>query len=102
MGHFDAARAFYERSLAIAEQHFGPLHPEVATIYHNLGGLKHARGCLRGRRAVRATSVEIRERIRGSDHVDVAADVPALAAILDGLRRYEESEPFYRITWQSC
>jgi tetratricopeptide (TPR) repeat protein len=36
--------------------------------------------------------VEIRARAMGEDHVDVAADRAALAAILDGLGRRDEAE----------
>ena len=32
------------RALPIMERVLGLEHPEVATLYHNLGGLEHARG----------------------------------------------------------
>jgi tetratricopeptide (TPR) repeat protein len=40
--------------------------------------------------------VDIRERALGPDHPDVAADVAALAALLDGQGKYDEAEKLYR------
>src|SRR5262249_46214206 len=38
-GAFARGRRFYLRALAIVEAALGPRHPDVATIYHNLGGI---------------------------------------------------------------
>ena len=43
-GRYDEAEPAYRRALAIAEAALGPDHPDVASLYHNLGGLEHARG----------------------------------------------------------
>ena len=43
-GRFDEAEALYRRALAIAERADGADSSAVASIYHNLGGLEHARG----------------------------------------------------------
>jgi len=45
LGAFDEAERVYLRALALTEKTLGPDHPDVATLYHNLGGLEHARGC---------------------------------------------------------
>src|SRR5262245_52510965 len=44
LGAYDEAEASYRRSLAIAEQVLGPDDAWFASLYHNLGGLEHARG----------------------------------------------------------
>ena len=83
------------------ERALGPDHPDVAAVYHNLGGLEHARGrYARGEPHARR-AVAIREQALGPDHPDVAADVAALAAILDGQGKYDEAEPLYRRAWPS-
>ncbi len=46
-GHFDTAYQLYRRALRIAIDTLGPNHTDVASIYHNLGGLEHARGRFR-------------------------------------------------------
>ena len=73
-----------------------PIHPEVAAVYHNLGGLEHARGRYARGEPFARRSVAIREKALGPDHPDVAADVAALAALLDGQGKYDEAEPLYR------
>src|SRR5437899_2606067 len=70
--------------------------PEVATLYHNLGGLEHARGHFAGGEPWARQSVAIREQALGPDHPEVAADVAALAALLDGQGKWDEAEALYR------
>ena len=41
---FATAARLYRRALAVTTRALGPEHPDVATLYHNLGGLEHARG----------------------------------------------------------
>ena len=71
-------------------------HPLAATLFHNLGGLEHARGRYAEGEPHARRSVEIRERLLGPDHPDTAADVAALAALLDGQGKYDEAEQLYR------
>ena len=93
-GRFDDAAALYERALAAAER-TGASDESLATLLHNIAGLEHARGdYARGEPAARR-SVELRERALGPDHPAVAADVAALAAIVDGLGRHDEAEALY-------
>ena len=87
----DAARR-YARALAIAGD--DPL--VLASLYHNLGGLDHARGEPARAEPHARRAVELREAALGSEHPDVAADVAAWAAILDDLGRVDEAEHAYR------
>jgi hypothetical protein len=41
---FAEAKPLYLRALAIFEKQLGPDHPDLASLYHNLGGLEHPRG----------------------------------------------------------
>ena len=99
-GEFDEGERAYRRALALLETALGAGAPkiagEVATIFHNLGGLEHARGrCAEGEQLARR-GLAIREKLLGPDHVDVAKDIAALAALLDGQGKFEESEPLHR------
>ena len=94
-GKFDDAERLYRRALPLLEQSLGPQHPQIAAIYHNLGGLEHARGRFAAGEPLARRSVEIREQALGPNHPEVAADIAALAAILDGQGKYDESEPLY-------
>ncbi|GIF69930.1 hypothetical protein Ais01nite_79650 [Asanoa ishikariensis] len=73
-GRFDEAQVLYDRALAIIERVQGPDHVDVASIYHNLGGLAHARGALSDAERPARRAVDIRVRAVGAGHPDVAAD----------------------------
>jgi tetratricopeptide (TPR) repeat protein len=73
-----------------------PPDPEsLATVYHNLAGIEHAIGAYAAaetlaRQGLRLRMADPRPAVR-----PVAADLIALAAILDGLRRWDEAEALY-------
>ena len=69
--------------------------PEVATIYHNMGGVEHARGDFAQAEPLARRSVAIREQVEGDD-LDLAADRAALAAILDGCGKTAEAGTLLR------
>jgi tetratricopeptide (TPR) repeat protein len=93
-GRFDEAAGLYDRALRAAEL-AGAGDDTLATLLHNIGGLEHARGNYAAGEPAARRSVELRERALGPDHPSVAADVAALAAIIDGQGRYEEAEALY-------
>jgi tetratricopeptide (TPR) repeat protein len=45
-GQFDEAEQLYRRALHLAVRHLGEDHPEIATLYHNLGGSERPRARL--------------------------------------------------------
>jgi len=92
---YDEARALYGRALSLLESEAGPNQDDIATIYHNLGGIEHASGDYAAGEPFARRGLAIRLSLPGADPHAVAADQVALAAILDGLRRYEESERLY-------
>ena len=93
-GRFDDAAALYARALWAAEA--GANDESLATLLHNIGGLEHARGNYAAGEAPARRSVELRERALGPDHPHVAADLAALAAIVDGQGRHDEAEGMSR------
>ena len=89
---FDDAEALCRRALGIIEAACGPDHIDAATIWHNLGGVEHARGRFVGGEIYARRSVQIRETVLGPDHVAVAADLAALAALVQEQQRFDEAE----------
>jgi Flp pilus assembly protein TadD len=89
----DGCRA-YLRALALAGA--GRESSVIASLYHNLGGLEHARGRYRRAEPLARRAVALRERALGTHHPDVARDVAALAAIVDGRGRHAEAETLHR------
>ncbi len=90
---FDDAEALYRRALGIIEAARGPDHIDAAPIWHNLGGVEHARGRFVDGEIYARRSVQIRETVLGPDHVAVAADLAALAALVQEQQRFETRWP---------
>jgi len=79
------------RCLESAERNFF-----LATLYHNLGGLEHSRRRYqRGERYARK-SLKYRCATSGADSVGAASDMAALAALLDGQGKFDQSQNLYR------
>jgi tetratricopeptide (TPR) repeat protein len=83
IGEFDEAERLYKRALAMIESQPEVDDEKVATLYHNLGGLEHARCRYAEGEPLARRAVQLRERALGPNHVDVAGDLAALAAILE-------------------
>ena len=81
-----------KRALGVVEAARAADHIDTATIWHNLGGVEHARGRFVDGEIYARRSVQIRETVLGPDHVAVAADLAALAALVQEQRRCDEAE----------
>src|SRR4051794_9696719 len=97
-GAFGEAEDHYRRALRIYRDLYGPDHDTVATAYHNLVGLAHARGDHEAGEPLARRAAEIRTRLHGPDDPRVAADIAAWAALLDGCGRVDEAEARLRRT----
>jgi tetratricopeptide (TPR) repeat protein len=95
MARFESAEALYARAFGIAEV-LTSNDLTLATLFHNVAGLAHARGRYAEGEPHARRAAEIRERVLGPNHPDTAADVGALAAIVDAQGRHEEAEALYR------
>lgn len=93
MAKFDEAEELYRAALENLPDKESSL---AAALYHNLGGLAHARGDFAAGEADARKAWEINSRLLGEDDPTTLADAAAYAGVLDGLGRYEESEPIYR------
>lgn len=94
-GRFDEGLVVYRRALDILERAVGS-SPDVAAIYHNLGGLEHARRNFEEAEPYARRSVELRRERAGPDDPAVAEDEAAWASILLALGRSEEAEELLR------
>src|SRR5207244_753201 len=83
-----------ERLFGLAAR--GEVSLELAALYHNGGGLEHARGRDGRGEPFARRGLEIREQALGPAHPTVAADAAALAAILDGQGKRDEAEELFR------
>lgn len=95
LARFVDAGIRYQRALAILEDHGLGESEQAADIFHNLGGLEHAAGnWLRGEPYARH-AVKLRTKLLGARHPEVAADLTALAALLDRQGQFVEAERLY-------
>src|SRR5262245_26239762 len=88
MHRFAEAEKCYRRALKILKRQSEDVSiaNSIATIYHNLGGLEHEQGRFARGEPFARKSVEIRRGALGPAHPAVAADLAALAGLLDGRR----------------
>jgi|GEM_PF-523603 tetratricopeptide (TPR) repeat protein len=92
-GRYAEAARFYGRALPLLRA--AGDRGALATLYHNLGGIEHARGRHAAGEPHARKSVALREAELGRGHVVVAADVAALAAIVEGRGRLAEAARLY-------
>ena len=92
-GRYDEAQVMYRQALGLVDRHD---RESLATLAHNLGGIEHARGRFARAEPHARRSVELRTALLGAGHPAVAADLVALAAILEGRGRLAESAGLYR------
>ena len=95
-GRYAAAERHYRAALPLVRRLYGARSAQMAALWHNLGGLDHARGRHReGERAARK-SVEIGCAVLPRGSLEQHAHEVAYGALLDELGRYRESIPMYR------
>lgn len=92
-GRYDEALAFYK---LVAARLSARDRENQATLAHNLGGIEHARGNFTRAEPHARRSVRLRESVHGARHPAVAADVAALAAIVESRGRLAEAAGLYR------
>ena len=90
-GKFDAAETLYQDTLATLKQQHGNHHPDVASIYHNLAGLNHARGDYQTAETWARQSYQLHLELFGAQHPKTIADGAALGSILHGLQQWDEA-----------
>jgi tetratricopeptide (TPR) repeat protein len=96
VGRFGDAEAAYGRARAILEG-LPDVDPEdLAALFHNLGGLAHARGDFETAEPLARRAVEIRSRSLGPRAPATLLDRSAHAAIVAGLGRSDEAEASIR------
>lgn len=93
---FDDAEAAYGRALTLAESAPEPDRAVLAGLFHNLGGLEHARGRAEPGIVWAERGLGLREEIVGANHPDTAADLGALGALYQLAGRLAEAGAAYR------
>src|SRR5262245_30315912 len=97
LGYFRKAERSYKLALRHARSCLKGAEREffLANLYHNLGGLEHSRGRFRCGETFARKGLQLRRRHASRSGLAVAADKAALAALLDGQRKFTEDEDLY-------
>lgn len=95
-GRFDEGLKLYREALGVTIAAHGEISLASANIYHNIGGILHARGDFAAAEEPAGKAWEISQQLLGEDDPHTMLDAAAYAGVLDGLERYNESEPIYR------
>ncbi len=94
-GRFDEGLRLYALALSSYVAVHGEESLECATIYHNIGGILHARGDCAAAEAPARKAWDISRRLLGEEDARSMIDAVAYAGVLDGLGRFEESVSIY-------
>ena len=86
---------WHRRALTILEGRPRAAHRDIATLYHNLGGIEHARSRFDVAEPLARKGLALRLAQQGPDHPAAAADMVALGAILEGLAKHDEAASLY-------
>jgi len=95
-GRFDDGLRLYREALASIVVTDGESSLSSAVVYHNIGGILHARGDFTSAEAPARKAWDISRQLLGEGDPRTVRDAVAYAAVLDGLERYDESERIYR------
>ena len=90
------AEAFFQQSLQIMEQVFGPDHPDVANSLIGLAVLYSEQGKYAEAEPLYQRALRIQEQTLGPDHPDVAYPLLNLASLYKEQGKYAEAEPLYQ------
>jgi tetratricopeptide (TPR) repeat protein len=90
------AEPLYRRALTIAENSFGPEHPEVAAHLSNLGQLLQATNRLAEAELLMRRALALAENSFGPEHPNVAAYLNNLGGLLRETNRLTEAELLMR------
>jgi tetratricopeptide (TPR) repeat protein len=95
-GRFSAAARAYARASHELGARGSRDRLADAALWHNRGGLEHARGRFARAEVLARRGLALRQEALGPGHMEVARDLAALGAILDGQLRHHEAESRYR------
>ena len=95
-GRYAEAERHYRAALPLVRRLYGARSAQMAALWHNLGGLDHARGQFRAGERAAKKSVEIGRAVLPRGSLEQHAHEVAYGALLDELGRHRESIPRYR------
>jgi serine/threonine-protein kinase len=90
-GHYDMAKALYERALVMHRQLFGERHPSIAADLLNLADLEQELAYYGEAERLARQALEINRPYYGEDHPITASNLTVLGRALQFQKRYDEA-----------
>ena len=95
--HFQAAKKFYEFSLQVFLQKFGPNHTTVATSYNNLGLVHDKLGDFEKAKEYHELALSIYQKKLGPENVQVATSYNNLGLVHSKLGDFEKAKEYHEL-----
>jgi len=95
-GKYREAIPIAQRVQGIWETQLGPLHPDVAFAYSNLGEMHRQLSNYAAAKPLHERALKIRERVHGQNHADTALSATYVAMVNEALQDYESAEKYYQ------
>jgi eukaryotic-like serine/threonine-protein kinase len=90
-GHYDTAKALYQRALAMHKQLFGERHPSIAADLLNLANLEQELAYYGEAERLARQALEINRPYYGNEHPVTASNLTVLGRTLQFQKRYDEA-----------
>jgi serine/threonine-protein kinase len=90
-GHYDTAKALYERALAMHKQLFGEQHPSIAADLLNLANLEQELAYYGEAERLARKALEINRTYYGNEHPVTAGNLTVLGRALQFQKRYDDA-----------
>jgi len=95
-GNYDYAETMWQAALQEAEE-FGPVDQRLALTFEGLAEVYWYQGKFRQAERPAKQALEIYQRVRGDDHLEVGMAAHNLAMVYHAQQRYGQAEPLYKI-----
>ena len=92
---YEEGESLLKQALAIREQLFGAIHPDVAQSMQVLAFLYRLRGQFEQAEPLFRQAIAIRKQTLGPEHLDLAESLNDLALLYGDFGRYEQAEALY-------
>ncbi len=93
-GRYEEAAKVGKEALKVAEDTFGPDHPDVAISLNNLAELYRLQGKYAEAEPLFKRALTIREKVLGPDHPEVATTLENMAKLYKKTGRIDEAKRF--------
>lgn len=95
-GDYQESLSLFERCLGIMQSRLGENHPDLGTVFNNMGSLHMQNGFPSLAEPLLLRSVQIGEQAHGPDHPKTATSLDNYANLLSRQGKLDVAEPIYR------